>query len=151
MTASLESWLPPLNTALIVISGLFLLLGYFFIRRGEIARHRGAMLTATTFAGLFLVVYIARYFLMQPKIFAGEGAVRAVYLVILISHTILAVVVVPLVIVTLVKAYKRQWAKHRRIARPTFWIWLYVSATGVLVYWMLYQLAPRLAAKAGIV
>jgi putative membrane protein len=137
MTASLETWLPPLNTALIVISGLFLLLGYLFIRRGEVARHRGAMLTATVFAGLFLVVYIARYFLMQPKIFAGEGVVRAIYLVILISHTILAVAVGPLALVTLRRALRRQYQRHRQIARVTLPIWLYVVVTGWTVYLML--------------
>jgi putative membrane protein len=137
MTASLETWLPPLNTALIVISGLFLLLGYLFIRRGEVARHRGAMLTATVFAGLFLVVYIARYFLMQPKIFAGEGVVRAIYLVILLSHTILAVAVGPLALVTLRRALRRQYQRHRQIARVTLPIWLYVVVTGWTVYLML--------------
>jgi len=128
--ASLETWLPPLNTALIVISGVFLLLGYYFIRRREVARHRGAMLTATVFAGLFLVVYIARYFLMQPKIFAGEGAVRAVYLAILISHTVLAVAVGPLALVTLRRALRQQYRRHRQIARVTLPIWLYVVVTG---------------------
>jgi uncharacterized membrane protein YozB (DUF420 family) len=137
MSASLETWLPPLNTALIVISGLFLLLGYLFIRRGEVARHRGAMLTATVFAGLFLVVYIVRYFLMQPKIFAGEGVVRAIYLVILISHTILAVAVGPLALVTLRRALRRQYQRHRQIARVTLPIWLYVVVTGWTVYLML--------------
>jgi len=135
--ASLETWLPPLNTALIVISGVFLLLGYYFIRRREVARHRGAMLTATVFAGLFLVVYIARYFLMQPKIFAGEGPVRAIYLVILISHTILAVAVGPLALVTLRRALRRQYRRHRQIARVTLPIWLYVVVTGWTVYLML--------------
>jgi putative membrane protein len=135
--ASLETWLPPLNTALIVISGVFLLLGYYFIRRREVARHRGAMLTATVFAGLFLVVYIARYFLMQPKIFAGEGAVRAVYLAILISHTVLAVAVGPLALVTLRRALRQQYRRHRQIARVTLPIWLYVVVTGWTVYLML--------------
>jgi putative membrane protein len=133
----LEAWLPPLNTALIVVSGLFLLLGYYFIRRREIARHRRAMLTATVFAGLFLVVYVARYFLMQPKIFAGEGAVRAIYLAILISHTVLAVAVGPLVLVTLRRALRQQYRRHRQIARVTLPIWLYVVVTGWTVYLML--------------
>ena len=133
----LETWLPPLNTALIVVSGVFLLLGYYFVRRGEIARHRRAMLTATVFAALFLVVYVARYFLMQPKIFAGEGAVRAIYLAILISHTILAVAVGPLVLVTLSRALRRQYRRHRQIARVTLPIWLYVVVTGWTVYLML--------------
>src|SRR5688572_27904021 len=88
--AALGQWTTPTNTALIVVSGAFLLLGYYSIPRRQIERHRAAMLTATVFAGLFRGVYVARYFLMQPKIFAGEGVVRVIYLVILISHTILA-------------------------------------------------------------
>ena len=134
-------WLPPLNTALIGVSGAFLLLGYYFIRRRQIERHRAAMLTATVFAGLFLVVYVARYFLMQPKIFAGDGVVRVIYLVILISHTILAVAVGPLALLTLRRALKAQYQRHRRLARVTLPIWLYVVVTGWTVYLMLNNVA----------
>jgi putative membrane protein len=141
MPGPLEAWLPPVNTALIVISGAFLLLGYYFVRRKQIARHRAAMLTATVFAGLFLVVYVARYFLLQPKIFAGEGAVRAIYLAILISHTVLAIAVGPLALVTLRRALRGQYRRHRRIARVTLPIWLYVVVTGWTVYLMLHTLA----------
>jgi putative membrane protein len=136
--AALERWLPPFNTALIVVSGLFLLLGYVFIRRKEVARHRAAMLTATVFAALFLVVYVTRFLLFQPKIFAGEGLVRAVYLVILVSHTVLAVAVGPLALVTLRRALQAQYRRHRQIARVTLPIWLYVVATGWTVYLMLH-------------
>jgi putative membrane protein len=141
MDGALGQWLPPFNTALIVVSGAFLLLGYYFIRRRQIERHRAAMLTATVFAGLFLVVYVARYFLMQPKIFAGEGVVRVIYLVILISHTILAVAVGPLVLLTLRRALKAQYQRHRRLARVTLPIWLYVVVTGWTVYLMLNNVA----------
>ncbi|MGH2356132.1 MAG: DUF420 domain-containing protein [Chloroflexota bacterium] len=137
----LEVWLPPVNTSLIVISGLFLVLGYYFIRTKQIARHRASMLTATAFAGLFLVVYIVRYLLFQPKVFAGEGAVRAAYLVILISHTILAVAVGPLVLVTLRRALRAQYQRHRQLARITLPIWLYVAATGWTIYLMLHAVA----------
>jgi putative membrane protein len=139
--AALQAWLPPFNTALIVVSGAFLLLGYYFIRRREIGRHRAAMLTATVFAGLFLVVYVARFFLMQPKIFAGEGVVRAIYLAILISHTVLAIAVGPLVLVTLRRALGGQYRRHRQIARVTLPIWLYVVVTGWTVYLMLHSIA----------
>lgn len=141
MDASLERWLPPFNTGLILVSGAFLLLGYVFIRRGEIARHRASMLTATVFAALFLVVYVTRFFLMQPKIFAGEGWVRVVYLAILISHTVLAIAVGPLALLTLRRALRAEYPRHRRIARVTLPIWLYVVVTGWTVYLMLHNVA----------
>ncbi|MGH2350465.1 MAG: DUF420 domain-containing protein [Chloroflexota bacterium] len=139
--AYVEAWLPAANTTLIVISGGFLLLGYYFIRTKQRARHRAAMLTATTFAGLFLVVYVARFLVFQPKVFAGEGAVRAVYLVILISHTILAMAVGPLVLVTLRRAWRTQYQRHRQLARVTLPIWLYVVATGWTIYLLLHHVA----------
>jgi putative membrane protein len=136
----LEAWLPLVNTSLIVVSGVFLVLGYAFIRRRWVTWHKRAMLTATVFAALFLVVYIARFVLMQPKVFAGEGAVRAVYLAILFSHMILAVAVGPLALVTLWRALRAQSGQHRRVARVTLPIWLYVVVTGWTVYAMLYVL-----------
>jgi putative membrane protein len=129
------------NTALIVTSGLFLALGYVFIRRKQIAQHRASMLAATLFAGLFLVVYVARYFAYAPKLFAGEGGVRVLYLVILISHTILAVAVGPLALVTLRRALKADYRRHRRIARVTLPIWLYVVVSGWTIYYMLHTIA----------
>lgn len=129
-----------LNTGLIVISGVFVLLGYFRIRRREVAWHRRAMLTATVFAGLFLVVYVARYLLFAPKIFAGEGAARVVYLVILISHIILAIVLGPMVLVTLRRALRGDFLRHRALARVTLPIWLYVVVTGWSIYYALHFL-----------
>ncbi|HEV8151261.1 MAG TPA: DUF420 domain-containing protein, partial [Gemmatimonadales bacterium] len=116
-----------LNTALIVVSGAFLILGYALIRRGQIRWHRRAMLTAATFAGLFLVVYVARYALYAPRVFAGQGTLRAAYLAILISHTLLAIAVGPLVLLTLRRALRRDYRRHRRLARVTLPIWLYVA------------------------
>lgn len=139
--AAWTAWLPSFNTALIVVSGAFLLLGYYFVRTKQIARHRMAMLTATVFAGLFLVVYVTRFLLFQPRIFAGEGAVRVVYLFILVTHTILAVAVGPLALVTLRRALRAQYQRHRQIARVTLPIWLYVVVTGWTVYLMLHNVA----------
>ena len=141
MLTPLESWLPLLNTTLIVISGVFLLLGYVFIRRRQIAWHRRSMLTATVFAALFLVVYVVRYVTTQPRIFAGSGAVRLVYLAILLTHTVLAIAVGPLALVTLRRALRGEYRRHRRIARVTLPIWLYVVVTGWTIYWMLYGMA----------
>jgi putative membrane protein len=133
-------WLPLLNTVLIVISGLFLTIGYIFIRRKQVQLHRRSMITATVFAGLFLVVYIMRYLLFDTKIFAGEGVVRIVYLVILISHTILAIAVGPLVLVTLRRALRGDFSRHRVLARITAPVWAYVVVTGWVIYMMLYAL-----------
>ena len=126
------------NTSLIVISGIFLLLGYYFIRQRQIELHKRSMLTATTFAALFLVVYVSRALLFETKVFAGEGLVRVIYLAILISHTILAILVGPFVLLTLRRALRGEFSKHRQIARVTFPMWLYVVVTGWLIYWMLH-------------
>jgi putative membrane protein len=130
-----------LNTSLIVISGFFLLLGYYFIRQRQIVLHKRSMLTATAFAALFLVVYVTRAALFDTKVFAGEGWIRTVYLAILVSHTILAIVVGPFALVTLRRALRGEYSKHRRIARITFPMWLYVVVTGWLIYWMLHSLS----------
>lgn len=137
----METWLPLVNTLLIVVSGVALLFGYSFIKRGKIEQHRWAMLTATLFAGLFLVVYVIRFFVMDTKVFAGEGVARAVYLVILLTHTVLATAIIPLVLMTLWRALRRQFPKHRKIARVTLPLWLYVVVTGWLIYLMLYQIS----------
>jgi putative membrane protein len=137
-TAPAPGWLPPLNTGLIVVSGVFLVLGLVWIRRKQVALHRASMLTATTFAALFLVVYVARYFLYAPKHFEGEGAIRIFYFTLLGSHMVLAVAQVPLVLATLALALRGRFARHRQLARITAPIWLYVVVTGWLVYVLLY-------------
>jgi putative membrane protein len=130
-------WVALLNTSLIVISGVFLLIGYYFIRQRNIELHKRSMLTATVFAALFLVVYVSRALLFETRLFAGEGLIRAIYLFILVTHTILAVLVGPFALVTLRRAFRGDFPKHRRIARITFPMWLYVVVTGWIVYWML--------------
>ena len=131
-------WLPPFNTALILVSGVFLVLGLIFISRKQVALHRASMLTATTFAALFLVVYVARWIMFAPKHFEGEGLIRVVYFAILGSHMVLAVAQMPLVIATLALALRGNFPRHRRLARITAPIWLYVVVTGWIVYGMLY-------------
>lgn len=138
MYESAPPWLALANTALIVASGVFLLAGYTLIRRRQVVWHHRSMIAATVFAALFLVVYVTRYVLYQPRVFAGTGATRAVYLVILATHTVLAVAVGPLALLTLRRALRGEFGRHRRIARVTLPIWLYVVATGWLIYWMLY-------------
>jgi protein SCO1/2/putative membrane protein len=143
--ASLLKQFPGINASLNATSGVFLLFGYIFIRAKLVRAHAACMIVAVGASLAFLACYVT-YHYMKGGIVTRfpEHPVRPVYLSILISHTILAVVVVPLVVMSLTRAVRRQWARHRKIARPTFWIWLYVSVTGVLVYWMLYHLAPRL-------
>ncbi|MCX7624108.1 MAG: DUF420 domain-containing protein [Thermomicrobium sp.] len=136
----MEHWLPIVNTALIAVSGISVLVGYIAVRRHRIGLHHKLMLTGTVFAALFLVVYVLRYFLLGTKLYTGEGWVRAVYFTILISHTVLAIALGPLVLVTLVRAMRRQFVRHRAIARITLPIWLYVAVTGWIIYAMLYGL-----------
>jgi uncharacterized membrane protein YozB (DUF420 family) len=138
---NLEALLPLLDASSILISGVFLLAGFYFIRRGrQVQRHRRSMLTATVFAAVFLAVYVVRWALFGAKSFAGTGWLRLTYLGILSTHMLLAMAVAPLALVTLYLALNRDFRRHRRIARITFPTWLYVAATGWVIYWMLYHL-----------
>jgi putative membrane protein len=127
---------------------ILLLGGYTFIRTGKIRLHRLCMLAAFACSTVFLVLYV--YFHLHAGIirFGGQGAIRAVYFAILISHTILAIVIVPLVLITLTRALREKFALHRAIARWTFPLWLYVSVTGVVVYWLLYIAYTPIGAPA---
>jgi putative membrane protein len=126
------------NTALIVVSGGFLGLGYAFIRARRITAHHRSMLTAAVFAGLFLIVYVARWVLIGSKAFPGAGAAYTVYLTILVPHVILAIAVAPLALITIRRALGRRFPQHRRIARITLPIWVFVAISGWTIYLMLY-------------
>jgi putative membrane protein len=139
---SLGTILPPLNAALNAGSALFLLAGWRAIRRGDRERHRRRMLSAFACSALFLVSYLTRVALTGTHRFPGGGALRAAYLAILASHTLLAVVCLPLAITTLVLGLRARFDLHPKVARFTLPVWLYVSVTGVLVYVLLYHLAP---------
>jgi putative membrane protein len=133
-----EIWLPAANAALIVISGIALVVGYACIRRKQVVWHRRMMLTASVFAALFLVVYVTRALTLPTKFFPGEGISRTVYLTILVSHTIIAALVAPFAIVTLRRALAGRFTQHRQIARITLPMWVYTAVTGWIVYMMLY-------------
>ena len=133
-----EVWLPALNAALIVISGICLVIGYVCIRNKKIVWHRRSMLTASVFAALFLIVYVTRYVWLGSKIYPGEGVSRAVYLAILGSHITIAIAVVPLAFVTLRRALSGRFSLHRKIARITLPLWIYTAITGWIVYMLLY-------------
>lgn len=139
---SLES-LSMLSTTFIVLSGLALVAGWLFIRRGRnVRRHRNLMLAATLLAGLFLVAYVARWYEYGSKPFAGEGAWRAVYLGILAPHVVLAIVVGPMALYLIfLAARRRDYRTHRRWARVTLPIWLFVALSGWAIYYMLYHMS----------
>jgi putative membrane protein len=134
--------LPLLNAILNGTSALLLSTGYVAIRRQHRVIHKRLMLSACVTSILFLISYLTYHAQIGSRPFTGQGGVRIVYFAILISHTILAVVIVPLVLTTVYRAWKLQWERHRRIARWTLPLWFYVSVTGVVIYVMLYQLYP---------
>jgi uncharacterized membrane protein YozB (DUF420 family) len=137
-----DSALPHLNAGLNATSFLLLLVGFYFIRRGRVAAHRASMVAALAVSGLFLVSYVVYHYNYGSVKFTGQGPVRPVYFFILFTHVVLAAAIVPLVFVTVRRALRRDYVRHRRIARWTYPLWLYVSVTGVVVYLMLYQLYP---------
>jgi putative membrane protein len=136
------SFLPHLNALLNSTSALFLIAGYSFIRAGRVRAHRNCQLSAVTTSTLFLISYLTYHYHHGATRFAGQGIARPIYFTILISHTVLAVVIVPLVFVTLYRAARGDFFRHKRIARWTLPLWLYVSVTGVVVYLMLYHIYP---------
>lgn len=138
------SFLPTLNAILNATSGILITIGFVMIRRKKIAAHRACMIGAVICSSLFLISYLVYHVGFKAGVtrFTGEGWVRPAYHAILISHTILAVTIVPLIIVTLTRALRGRFILHRRIARWTFPMWLYVSVTGVIVYLMLYHFYP---------
>ena len=139
-----DSPLPHLNAALNATSFLLLVAALYQIRRGNVGTHRRLMLSALSVSGLFLVSYVVYHARYGSVRFQGQGAVRGIYFFILVTHVILAAAIVPLVAVTLRRALRGDFARHRRLARWTYPLWLYVSVTGVVVYLMLYHLyAPR--------
>jgi len=131
---------PAIDATLNATSALLLTLGYFFIRRKRIQAHKVCMLSAFTSSSLFLVCYIWYHAHHGVTRFSRQGAVRDFYLALLGSHTLLAVVIVPLILTTLYRAWCGRFERHKKIARWTLPLWLYVSVTGVVVYWMLYHL-----------
>ncbi|HYL98651.1 MAG TPA: DUF420 domain-containing protein [Blastocatellia bacterium] len=137
--------LPVLNAILNGTSAVLILAGFIFIRKKMINAHRACMVSAVVTSSLFLVSYLTYHYYHGVTRFPGTGAARPTYFTILGTHTVLAAAIVPLVIVTLYKALRGRFAGHRKVARWTFPMWLYVSITGVLVYLMLYQFFPQRA------
>ncbi len=139
---TLASILPPVNAALNALSAALVVSGYAYIRRGKITPHKRCMLSAVGVSALFLVGYLTLRAVAGMTRFTGEGWIRPVYFAILSSHTVLAAAIVPLVLVTAGRALRGDFERHVRIARWALPLWLYVSVTGVLIYWLLYHLYP---------
>jgi uncharacterized membrane protein YozB (DUF420 family) len=132
--------LPAVNAILNATSAGLLLAGYVLIRQGRRDAHRRVMLAAVACSTLFLTCYLVYHAHVGSVPFRGRGTVRTVYFTILLTHTVLAVAIVPLVGVTLVRGLRGRYDRHRRIARVTLPLWGYVSVTGVVIYWMLYRM-----------
>jgi uncharacterized membrane protein YozB (DUF420 family) len=130
--------LPAVNAALNGTSAIFLLLGFVFIKKRKITPHRFCMIAAFCCSAVFLALYLYFHAHVGVIRFSGQGWIRPVYFTILISHTALAVVIVPLVLLTLSRALRERFDRHKAVARWTLPLWLYVSITGVVVYWLLY-------------
>ena len=135
--------LPTLNAALNTASAVLLLTGWWLIRHGRRDAHRWAMLAAVATSTLFLASYLAYHFEVGSVRFTGQGAIRTIYFATLVSHTVLAAAIVPLVLTTLTRALRGRFEAHRALARYTLPLWLWVSVSGVVVYWMLYRLQQR--------
>ena len=131
--------LPMLNACLNLVATAFLVAGYTWIRRGDMRRHRASMVCACAASAAFLASYLVYHWQVGSVPYTGQGWIRPVYFAILISHIVLATVIVPLVALTLLRAARGSFEQHRRIARWTWPLWMYVSVTGVVIYWMLYH------------
>jgi uncharacterized membrane protein YozB (DUF420 family) len=136
------SYLPHVNAILNGTCAVLLVTGYSYIRAGRVAAHRVCQISAVIVSIVFLVSYLTYHYHHGATRFAGQGLARPVYFFILITHTTLAVAIVPLVTITLYRALRADFVRHKRIARITLPIWLYVSVTGVIVYLMLYRIYP---------
>ncbi len=135
--------LPVLNACLNSTSAIFLTIGYVFIRQKRQTAHRNCMIVALTASALFLISYITYHYSAGRTVFKDPAWFRPIYLLLLLTHTVLAVAIVPMVIVTVSRALKGRYELHKRIARWTWPLWMYVSVTGVIIYFLLYRIFPQ--------
>ena len=131
------TFLPKLHALLNSLTAIALLVGYRFIKKGNIRFHRFSMTTAFVLSAFFLISYVTYHYQAAPTSYGGEGILRTIYYFVLISHIILAAIIVPFVLLSVYFAISKQFNRHRRISRWTFPLWLYVAVTGVLVYFMI--------------
>jgi len=136
--------LPAVNASLNGLSAVFLGFGFYFIRRRKITAHRNCMIGALSSSVLFLISYLTYHFQVRTVTrFHDPEWFRPIYLIILLTHTVLAMVIVPMVLITVSRALRQRFDQHKKIARWTWPIWMYVSVTGVLIYLLLYQIFPQ--------
>lgn len=135
--------LPAVNACLNTLSTIFLSAGYFFIRRKRPIAHRNCMVSAFATSTLFLILYLVYHYNAGRTVFREPQWFRPIYLTILLTHTVLAVAIVPMILMTLHRAIKQRFELHKRIARWTWPLWMYVSVTGVIIYLLLYQIYPQ--------
>lgn len=135
--------LPAVNASLNALCAMFLTLGYIFIKQGRKEAHRNCMVSAFVTSTIFLVCYLVYHFHAGRTVFRDPPWMRPIYLILLLTHTVLAVVIVPLVLLTLHRAIKERFELHKKIARWTWPLWMYVSVTGVVIYLLLYQIFPQ--------
>lgn len=140
--------LPAVNASLNALSTVFIAAGWYLIRRGFWRQHIVCMIAAIITSTVFLACYLSYHYLRggNSTLFSGQGIIRPIYFAILITHVLLAFAILPLVIITAIPVFQRRWDKHRRLGRWTMPLWLYVSVTGVLVYFMLYKWWPPINA-----
>ncbi len=143
MIAEQYAYFPALIASLNGISAILLAVGRYMIARGRMAAHRACMIAAVVASALFLACYVYFHAHVGNIRFLGEGIWRPIYFAVLIPHVTLAILIVPMVIVTLIRGLRARYDSHRAIARWTWPLWMYVSVTGVLVYFMLYQWFPH--------
>jgi uncharacterized membrane protein YozB (DUF420 family) len=143
MIAEQYAYFPALIASLNGVSAILLAVGRYMIARGRMAAHRAFMIAAVVASALFLACYVYFHAHVGNIRFLGEGVWRPIYFAVLIPHVTLAIVIVPMVIITLVRGLRARYDRHRAIARLTWPLWMYVSITGVLVYFMLYQWFPH--------
>ncbi len=134
------SALPVVNSFLNGTSAVLLTVGYLFIRQGKVTAHKVCMLSAFAVSSLFLISYLVYHYYAGSTPFRGQGWIRSLYFALLIPHITLAALILPLALTTIYRAWQEQFNKHIKIARWTLPLWIYVSVSGVLIYWMLYHL-----------
>ena len=140
--------LAAINASLNGTSAILLIVAYIFVKRKNYRAHASVMISAFMVSTVFLGFYLTSHYKYGERSSGlPPGWLRTVYFLILLPHIALAVAMLPFIGFTFWHAYRRNWVAHRRVAKPTFWVWLYVSVTGVIVYWMLYHLFPSVAAR----
>lgn len=135
--------MPMINACLNSLSAVFLAFGYYFIKRNQKIAHRNCMVAAFITSTVFLACYLVYHFYAGRTTFRDPAWFRPIYLGILLTHTILAVAIVPMIFMTFIRAFRERFDAHKRIARWTWPLWMYVSVTGVLIYLLLYQIFPQ--------